>query len=324
MHDENGRHDGVPPDSANPQDSFTDQIASPPVAPPRRFDWAALGRILLWVAISFFLPGPILFALRRWLPLNITEFRIGLLLPREIILFLCVLLATWIVGRLEHRKVGDYGLPLREAFKSRFWEGIFWGFAMQSVVLFLVWAIGDFHVDSLALHGQSILAFALGWGLFFIFVGLFEEFQFRGYAQFAFAKARGFWIAAVLLSLLFGAAHLGNPGENPLGIVQVVEIALVFCLALWRTGNLWFAVGMHAAWDWAETYFFGVADSGLLGVGRLLNTSFHGSKWITGGSAGPEGSVVALLVILIAGYFVHLRFPEVKYPLRYFQGSSPQ
>jgi CAAX protease family protein len=32
--------------------------------------------------------------------------------------------------------------------------------------------------------------------------------------------------------------------------------------------------------------------------GHLMNPSFHGSRWLTGGSVGPEGSV--LLFILIA------------------------
>ncbi|MGC1969086.1 MAG: hypothetical protein WA673_21675, partial [Candidatus Acidiferrales bacterium] len=78
----------------------------------------------------------------------------------------------------------------------------------------------------------------------------------------------------------------------------------------------WFAVGFHAAWDWAETFFYGTPDSGLVGVGHYLNTSVNGSKWITGGSAGPEGSVIAFFVILICAGLVHLRFPRVIYPDR--------
>jgi hypothetical protein len=84
--------------------------------------------------------------------------------------------------------------------------------------------------------------------------------------------------------------------------------ALLFCVSLWLTGNLWFAIGMHAAWDWAETYFFGVADSGMPANGHLLNTTLSGSKWMTGGTVGPEGSVIELLVVSAVIALLFLRF----------------
>jgi hypothetical protein len=100
------------------------------------------------------------------------------------------------------------------------------------------------------------------------------------------------------------------------GVLQVVETGLLFCFTIRRTGNLWFAVGFHAAWDWAETFFYGTPDSGLLGVGRLLNTVSLGPKWLTGGSAGPEGSVVAFVLLLLCAFLIHLRFPNTIYPDR--------
>ena len=72
-------------------------------------------------------------------------------------------------------------------------------------------------------------------------------------------------------------------------------------------------MGFHLTWDWAQTYFYGTADSGLLGVGRLLNSSSVGPTWLTGGGAGPEGSVVAFAVLLLFALFVHLRFPNALY-----------
>jgi hypothetical protein len=125
-----------------------------------------------------------------------------------------------------------------------------------------------------------------------------------------------FWPAALFISVVFGAAHLENPGENALGIVQVVATGLLFCLMIRRTGNLWFAIGFHAAWDWAETFFYGTPDSGLLAVGRFLNSSVHGPNWLTGGSAGPEGSVFAILILFFCALLIHFRFPKVMYPDR--------
>jgi membrane protease YdiL (CAAX protease family) len=82
-----------------------------------------------------------------------------------------------------------------------------------------------------------------------------------------------------------------------LGILQVIATGLLFSLMIRRTSNLWFAIGFHAAWDWAETFFYGTSESGLLGTGRFLNTSVQGPNWLTGGSARPEGSIFALVVL---------------------------
>src|SRR5581483_661698 len=116
--------------------------------------------------------------------------------------------------------------------------------------------------------------------------GLFEEFLFRGYTQFTLAEGIGFWPAAVLLSAAFGAIHLRNQGEAWIGALGAAFIGLFFCLTLRRTRSLWFAAGMHASWDWGETFLYSVPDSGFLPPGHLLNSSFHGPQWLTGGSVG--------------------------------------
>jgi membrane protease YdiL (CAAX protease family) len=187
---------------------------------------------------------------------------------------------------------------------------------MLSAILLILRLSGHFQIDSWALAGNAALRSALGWGATFLAVALNEELAFRGYWLFSMSRRMRFWPSALLLSAVFGAAHLGNHGENVLGIVQVVATGLLFCLMIRRTGNLWFAIGFHAAWDWAETFFYGTPDSGLLGVGRLLNSSARGPDWLTGGSAGPEGSIFAMLILGLCALLVHFRFPKAIYPDR--------
>jgi hypothetical protein len=62
---------------------------------------------------------------------------------------------------------------------------------------------------------------------------------------------------------------------------------------------LWFAVGFHAAWDWGETFFYSVPDSGTIFPGHLLKSSFHGPPWLTGGMVGPEGSLLCFVVMAV-------------------------
>jgi membrane protease YdiL (CAAX protease family) len=231
------------------------------------------------------------------------------LLIQESAVFLCAVIATAVMGFLEGRPFGVYGLPVAEAFGARFWRGAAWGISMITAVILLLRAFGGFSFGDLALRGPAIWRYAAIWGVVFLSVGFFEEFQFRGYAQFTLCTGLGFWPAATVISAAFGAIHLANPGESKIGGLSVFVIAMFFCLTLRRTGSLWFAVGMHAAFDWGETFLYSVPDSGLVAPGHLLNSSLHGPAWLTGGSVGPEGSVMAFVVTALAAAIFAWAYP---------------
>ena len=273
-------------------------------------------RLFLWAGIAVIPSLAFGFLLHRAAGRDESVLTVQSELPTKAVAAFFVSLATWIVSRLEKRPLDDYGIALGKVFGGEFWEGSVWGFAMLSAILLLVRVTGHFQIDSVALTGSAVFGWALAWGATFLGVSLTEEFVFRGYWLFTMSRRMGFWPAALFLSVVFGAAHLGNHGENGLGIVQVVATGLLFCLMIRRTGNLWFAIGFHAAWDWAETFFYGTPDSGLLGVGRFLNSSVHGPNWRTGGSAGPEGSVFAILILFLCALLINFRFPKVMYPDR--------
>jgi len=207
--------------------------------------------------------------------------------------------AALIMARIEHRKWGQYGLPVRLSFRKDFWTGTLTGFLAISASLLAIFALHGFHLAGLAIHGSTIVTAVLSWSAAFVIVGLGEEFAFRGYLQFTLATGIGFWPAAILLSALFGLAHAANPGESKFGLLSVVCFGLLFCLFLRRTGNLWLAVGFHAGWDWGQTFFYGVTDSGMAPYHNLFNSSFSGPTWLTGGSVGPEASIFTPLILLI-------------------------
>ena len=116
-----------------------------------------------------------------------------------------------------------------------------------------------------------------------------------------FNKAEGsnFWQAAWVSSTVFGFIHTGNNGENWLGIFAVAVIGFVWVVSIRMTGSAWWAIGCHVAWDWAETYFYGAADSGNVGAGHYLTTTPSGPAFWSGGADGPEGSVLVLGVLLL-------------------------
>jgi membrane protease YdiL (CAAX protease family) len=231
------------------------------------------------------------------------------MLVQECVGLFAAFAAAAIMGMLEDRPFGGYGLPRAAAFGARFWQGAAWGIAMIAAILFLIRALGGFSFGELALRGPALWGYAVLWAAVFVLVGLFEEFLFRGYAQFTLATGIGFWPAATALSAVFGAIHLHNGGEDKVGALSVFAIGMFFCLTLRRTGNLWFAVGLHATFDWGETFLFSVPDSGLVAPGHLLNSSFHGPAWLTGGTVGPEGSVMAFAVVALAAVLFVFVYP---------------
>ena len=113
------------------------------------------------------------------------------------------------------------------------------------------------------------------------------------------AENSGFWQAAWAASTFFGFGHTSNGGENWVGIFAAALIGFVFCASLKVTGSAWWAVGCHAAWDWGETFFYGTADSGITAQGHYLTSTPVGAAFWSGGTDGPEGSVLVIPVVLL-------------------------
>ena len=228
---------------------------------------------------------------------------------------LAALIPAIVLTRVEKRPWGVYGLPLGRAFGKLFWLGVTWGFCGISILMFALYGLHDFDLGSFALHGTRLARFAAYWAVMFLLVGWFEEFLLRGYTQFALARGIGFWPAAIVLSTAFGLIHLANEGEHWQGLLAAAWIGLFFCLTLRRTGSLWFAVGFHAAWDWGETFVYSVPDSGMVYPRQqLLSSSLHGSSWLTGGTVGPEGSVLCFVVIALIWFVFDRAYPRVRKP----------
>jgi membrane protease YdiL (CAAX protease family) len=238
------------------------------------------------------------------------ELRPRLVIVGDGLSLLLILGVTAIMAAFEKRKIRYYGLPLGQALRGNFWWGCVWGFGAISALLLALRADHNFYFGAPELRGWTVAQSAFLWGIAFLLVGLSEEFSLRGYAQFTLTTGIGFWPTALLFSLLFAFLHRGNPGETIFGLFQIVLIGLFFCFTLWRTGTLWFAVGFHAAWDWGQSFFYGTLDSGIPAKGHLLHSSFAGPAWLTGGTVGPEGSVLLAPLILLLFVFFYFAFPN--------------
>ena len=152
------------------------------------------------------------------------------------------------------------------------------------------------------------VASQLSWLSLFLLVGVVEEVVFRGIL---FRLITDKWNIAVGLttsSLLFGLAHLGNPGAT---LWAALAIALasgwLFGMAYAYHQTIWVPIGMHWAWNYLEGGVFGCAVSGTpLDYRPLITPGISGSDILTGGAFGPEASIicVALGIVLSIVYTV--------------------
>jgi uncharacterized protein len=246
----------------------------------------------------------------------------------ESVLLFLVLLVTWIMSKIERRPNSVYGLGGNRKV-ALFFAGLGWGIVCLSLLVLTLWKTGLLVIDSRLLFGADILRYGAIWLLGFLFVGLLEEYLFRGYIQYTLSRgvagldawafksrpsqAVSFWTSAVIVSVLFSLAHGINSGESPIGLLVIVQLALVFCLSLWRSGSLWWAIGFHASWDWTQSFLWGVADSGHIAQHHLLATHPVGKAILSGGATGPEGSVFVVAALGLTSLIIFVTLPRGRY-----------
>ena len=246
----------------------------------------------------------------------------------EAIPFLVVLLVTWIMAKIERRPVSVYGFGGSRRLPY-FLAGLAWGVTCLSLLILTLVETGYLVIDTRLLFGSDILRYGVIWLLGFLLVGLLEEYVTRGYVQYTLTRglaglyqwafktghseALGFWTAAAIFSFLFGFGHGKNPGESPIGMLSAGLGGMVFCFSLWRTGSLWWAIGFHTSWDWAQSFLCGVADSGLMVQHHLLGTHAVGKPILSGGTTGPEGSIFIVGILAVIILIIHFTLPRTQH-----------
>lgn len=233
--------------------------------------------------------------------------------------------ATWALAFAEGRPLAFYGFGGARGGR-RFLEGGLWGLGSLALLVLVLRAAGLLAFRGPVLAPEPALAQGLRFLLAFLLVALFEEGLMRGFVQATLARglaglfrtlgagggapAAGFWAAALLLSALFGLGHGANPGESPLGLLVAALVGLLLCYSLRRSGSLLWALGFHMAWDWAQTFLFGAANSGTRPEGTLLWADPRGPALWSGGATGPEGSLLALPVLLLVALGIRLTLDQ--------------
>ncbi|GAB3030923.1 type II CAAX endopeptidase family protein [Oleiagrimonas citrea] len=263
--------------------------------------YSALARLILFALLfvaAAFLTGMALHLL-GWSPSsgnpNIKGW--AQLIIRALPAVIAYLILTRVIERRWPTELAWRKLP------AHFIGGVLLGMALLSVVIGILWLAGSYRV--LGTNAQvpwleSILMFGLG-------AGISEEIMFRGALFRIVEESLGTWLAVLISALAFGAIHLGNPNATLWsGLAIAIEAGVLFGLVYHVTRSLWLCMGLHAAWNVMEGPVFGTPVSGLPPHG-WLQAELTGPNWLSGGTFGPEASLITPLCCLaLAGVFLFI------------------
>ena len=248
-------------------------------------------RAVVWLVLMFFLTAaafglPLQAAADHLPPGNRVAQLLGIIVAGTIALS-CYVVAV----RLgEARWASELGL--RRALPE-LGIGLALGLVMMTGLMTVLAATGSYDIT---LHGSASPWPALGLA---IQAAVTEELWMRALLLRLLWRAFGPLPAFIIAALVFGGLHLANPGATALAGATVVAAGVMFCALYALTGRLWLPIGLHLAWNFAQGYLFGTAVSGGdLGGSLAVSTPRPGAPdWLTGGSFGPEASVLALVLV---------------------------
>lgn len=213
-----------------------------------------------------------------------------------------VLVYGWVVRRTEHRTPVEVSLNGSGA-------GVGWGtllgIALFGAVITTIAFFGEYTINGLGTPASAVALLGIMAG-----AAVTEELVFRGVLFRNVELWTGTWIALVLTGSLFGLIHLLNPNATLWGAVAIaIEAGGMLTAAYIATRRLWVPIGLHFGWNTAASAIFSTEVSGSNTAQGLLDATMSGPALVTGGSFGPEGSIYAVvLCVLATGVFMRLAY----------------
>ena len=197
------------------------------------------------------------------------------------------------VRRFERREVAEFA---SEGAWRELGAGLVLGGSLFAATIGVLALAGVYRVA-----GSGAIA-AVGLTLLLsIAAGTIEEIVFRGVVFRIVEEQGGTGVALAASALLFGGLHWINPQATVRGIAGIVLLGGILLAAAYvLTRRLWLPIGIHVGWNFAEGGIFGVPTSGVR-TPAMLDGELVGPEWLSGGSFGPEASVVAIAICLAVG-----------------------
>lgn len=169
------------------------------------------------------------------------------------------------------------------------------GAAMLTTCVLLMWGFGAIQVTSFQFSANLVgefLILVLAWSI----QGTTEELLTRGWMFSSLAAKHNIPVGILVSSLFFTFLHLSNDGISLIPLLDLTLFAILACLVMLKTGNLWVIGGLHAAWNCFQGNVFAFPVSGTQAGQAFIAVETSGPDWLSGGAFGVEGSIISLLI----------------------------
>lgn len=225
-------------------------------------------------------------------------------------LLFCIVFFRRIVDR---RSLVSLGLSLRKQSRAIL-TGLVLGAALITAGVGSLSLFGGFSLARLELIFWPIV----GYGTVFFFAAFLEEFLVRGYILTNLMEATNSYVALLLSSGVFALFHLLNPHMAAMPLLNLVLAGVLLGIYPMHRRNLWFSVSLHWSWNFFQGPIWGLGVSGL-SIPSLVVSEVRGPAWLTGGSFGLEGSLIATVLTGVAAIFIDWHFRksvDISFPNR--------
>ncbi|HEM5231513.1 TPA: CPBP family intramembrane metalloprotease [Streptococcus suis] len=216
-------------------------------------------------------------------------------LSLELLAFTFISLAIIIWARFVEKSPWlGLGMTKKGAFKD-FILGWGIGAAMLITCVLLMWGFGAIRISSVQFSPQlfgEFLVLVLAWSV----QGTTEELLTRGWMFSSLSAKHNIPVGILVSSLFFTFLHLGNDGLSLIPLLDLTLFAILACLVMLKTGNLWVISGIHAAWNCFQGNVFAFPVSGTQAGQAFIAVETSGPDWLSGGAFGVEGSIISLLI----------------------------
>jgi membrane protease YdiL (CAAX protease family) len=196
---------------------------------------------------------------------------------------------------VEHRPASSFGTSLHSRWGRDLLAGFVGAAVMLAVTLAASAVLGHVVIQR---NTGSLGSEMLTMGVVLIGAAAFEELVFRGYPLQTLMGGIGTWPAIILMSALFGLAHINNPNVSWLGIINTILAGIWLSAAYLKTRSLWLPYGLHFAWNAGLGMILGFSLSGI-DTKSVWITAATGSPTLLGGAYGPEGGLVGTIAFVV-------------------------
>ena len=220
-------------------------------------------------------------------------------------------LIGWLVFRIDPESLAQT-ITLRPHATREFLGGLAIGVLAMAAIILTTVVVGDAHLTQAPGSSWEHVVFGARWLIAEIVGAAGEELLYRGLIFLLAARLIGAPGAAAVSALIFVVDHGGNPGASAIWMVRLFAAGLLLAYSVVRTKALWWAIGYHAGWNFGSAPTFGAAGSGYINQGHILTYIPVGSRLMTGGNVGPEGSILAFVAVLIATCALIITVPPAE------------